>query len=239
MAQGGVPSDIKDRLLNLAEFMEHEDKPLPIANQTLGTYALTNNAYAKALHYKEIDFFAETTPAIIEDLISINTKLQQHDAAWGTLTLAQNQYDIERHEEWYERLGRWTEAKAIYEKKINQDPDAPGVILGRMRCLHALGDWRVLATYVEENWSNASNEGRDEIAPMAAAAAWALNEWDSMEEYLATMRSETPDRSFYKAILSVHRNQFTKALSHITKARELLDPELTAVIGDSYSRTYK
>lgn len=219
--------------------MEHEDKPLPIENRTLGEYALKNLAYAKALHYKELEFFTETSPMIIEDLIRINTKLQQHDAAWGTLTIAREQYDVTKHEEWYERLGRWQEALNAYERKAKDDPEDPDLVIGRMRCLHALGEWEQLAAQVDENWANASNDDRREIAPMAAAAAWSLREWDSMDDYIATMAGDSPDRSFYKAILSVHRNQFPKALSHIAKARDLLDPELTDVIGESYGRTYK
>lgn len=219
--------------------MEHEDKPLPIEHRTLGEYALNNNAFAKALHYKELEFFSETTPTIIEDLIQINTKLQQHDAALGTLAIAREQFDITKHEEWYERLGQWSDALEAYDKKMNIDPDAPGLVLGKMRCLHALGEWETLASFVDLNWSNSTIEERVEIAPMAAAAAWSLREWDSMDDYIATMKGDTPDRSFYKAILLVHRNQFPKALSHITKARDLLDHELTSLVGDNYGRTYK
>jgi serine/threonine-protein kinase mTOR len=219
--------------------MEHEEKPLPIENRTLGEYALKFHAYAKALHYKELEFFAETSPTIIESLISINTRLQQHDAAWGTLTIARQQYDVTKHEEWYERLGRWQEALAAYEKKAEEDPSAIDVQIGRMKCLHALGEWDQLATQVEETWANARQEDRREIAPMAAAAAWSLREWDSMDDYIATMKLDSPDRAFYRAILSVHQNQFPKALVHIAKARDLLDPELTSFVGEGYGRSYK
>ena len=219
--------------------MEHEDKPLPIENRTLGQYSLQFHAYAKALHYKELEFFSETTPAIIEDLILINTKLQQHDAAWGTLTVAREQYDVSKHEEWYERLNRWQEALTAYEKKARIEPDSPEVIMGRMRCLHALGEWEQLAAQVDEYWANATNDERRDMAAMGAAAAWSLNEWDSMDDYIAAMKVDQPDRSFYKAILAVHRHQFPKAQAHITKARDLLDPELTSLVGESYGRTYK
>lgn len=235
-----IPTDLAHRLLNLAEFMEHEDKPLPIENRTLGEYAKKFHAYAKALHYKELEFFSEITPAIIEDLILINTKLQQHDAALGTLTIARDTYtyDLSKHEEWYERLNKWNEALAAYDSKAYVEPDSPDVILGRMRCLHALGEWEQLAAQVDEYWPNASNEERREMAGMGAAAAWSLQEWDSMDDYIAAMKGDSPDRSFYKAILAVHRNQFQKALVHIVKARDLLDPELTALVGESYGRTY-
>lgn len=177
-----APSDVVHRLLNLAEFMEHEEKALPIENRTLGEYAMKFHAYAKALHYKELEFFTETSPTIIETLLSINSKLQQHDAAWGTLLIAREQYDVSKHEEWYERLGRWQEALATYQKKTHYDPDNLDVAIGRMRCLHALGEWTDLAHQVEENWAKASHEDRREIAPMAAAAAWSLNDWGSWHD---------------------------------------------------------
>ncbi|KAG9313026.1 phosphatidylinositol 3-kinase [Chiua virens] len=218
-----APSDLIHRLLSLAEFMEHEEKATP---------------HRTSYSWGELEFFTETSPNIIEALIGINTKLQQHDAAWGTLVIAKEQYDVSKHEEWYERLGRWQEALAAYEKKAEEDPDAPDVQIGRMKCLHALGEWDQLAAQVEENWSNANHEDRREIAPMAAAAAWSLHEWDSMDDYITIMRGDSPDRAFYKAILSVHQNQFPKALKEIGKARDLLEPELTSFVGEGYGRSY-
>ncbi|KAG6845015.1 hypothetical protein H0H87_001536 [Tephrocybe sp. NHM501043] len=234
-----APADLIHRLLNLAEFMEHEEKPLPIEHRTLGEYAMKYMAYAKALHYKELEFFSESSPAVIESLISINTRLQQHDAAWGTLLTAREQYDVTKHEEWYERLGRWQEALVAYERKVEMDPGDQDVQIGRMKCLHALGEWDHLAAQVEQTWSSAGHEYRREIAPMAAAAAWSLHEWDSMDDYITTMKADSPDRAFYRAILSVHQNQFPKALVQIAKARDLLDPELSSFVGEGYHRMYK
>ncbi|KAI0832116.1 FAT-domain-containing protein [Trametes gibbosa] len=238
ITSSNAPPELVHRLLNLAEFMEHEEKPLPIENRTLGEYAMKFHAYAKALHYKELEFFSETSPTIIESLISINSKLQQHDAAWGTLLIAREQYDVSKHEEWYERLGRWQEALETYEKRALHEPGAPDITVGRMKCLHALGEWEHLAKHVDEYWVSANVEDRREIAPMAAAAAWALNDWESMEDYIATMKPDSADRPFYRAILAVHQNQFPKAMMQIAKARDLLDPELTSLVGESYGRSY-
>ncbi|KAI0036252.1 armadillo-type protein [Vararia minispora EC-137] len=182
-----TPSELVHRLLNLCEFMEHEDQRLPIENSTLGEYALKYHAYAKALHYKELKFFSESSPAIIEALININTRLQQHDAAWGTLSIAREQFSDQKHEELYERLG---------------------------------------------------HTGGVRAQGMATAAAWSLNDWDQMDNYVASMRHDSPDRAFYRAILSVHQNQFSKVYTHITKARDLLDPEFTSLVGESYGRLY-
>ncbi|KAJ7435254.1 FAT domain-containing protein [Mycena latifolia] len=233
-----TPSEVIRRLLDLCEFMEHEEKPLPIDHSTLGEYSTKFLAYAKALHYKELEFFGNASPAILESLISINTRLQQHDAAWGALLLAREQYDVTNTEEWYERLGRWQEALVVYDEKAEADPGSTEIQIGRMRCLQALGEWEQLASEVDERWPHANHEHRRAIAPMAAAAAWSLSEWDSMDNYIATMRSDSPDRFFYRAILSVHHNQFPKALQHISKARELLHPELTSFGGPGYARSY-
>ncbi|OJT05171.1 Phosphatidylinositol 3-kinase tor1 [Trametes pubescens] len=231
-------SELVHQLLNLAEFMEREDEPLPIDNQTLGEYAMKFHAYAKALHYKELEFFSGSSPNIIDSLISINSKLQQHDAAWGTLCIARDQYDVSKHEEWYERLGRWQEALETYEKRAVENPGAPDIAIGRIACLHALGEWDRLAAQVEEIWSDSNVEHRREIAPMAAAAAWALNDWASMEDYIAMMRPDWADRPFYCATLAVHQNQFPKAMTQIAKARDLLSPELISLCGESYGRSY-
>ena len=48
--------EVLQPLLNLAEFMELADKPLPIDIRKLGALAERCHAYAKALHYREIEF---------------------------------------------------------------------------------------------------------------------------------------------------------------------------------------
>jgi len=39
--------------------------------------------------------------------------------------------------------------------------------------------------------------------------------------------------------MAIHRNQFPLAQQHIDKTRDLLDAELTALVGESYNRSYK
>lgn len=47
-----IPPEILQQLLNLAEFLEHDDKQLPIDIRTFGVLAAKCRAFAKALHYK-------------------------------------------------------------------------------------------------------------------------------------------------------------------------------------------
>ena len=83
-----VPVDILTMLLNLAEFMEHDDKSLPIDIRLLGALAERTHAYAKALRYKEAEFHTNQA-GCLESLIAINKQLEQPEAAVGILTYAQ------------------------------------------------------------------------------------------------------------------------------------------------------
>ena len=85
---------------------------------------------------------------------------------------------------------------------------------------------------------SAGVDHKKHIAPLAAAAAWGMGQWELMDSYLSVMKPHSPDRSFFGAILSIHRNQFEEAHRHITKARDGLDQELSALLGESYTRAY-
>ena len=233
-----IPSEILQVLLNLCEFMEHDDRALPLDIRQLGKYASRNHAYAKALHYKELDFEEEKTPGTVEALIVINNHLQQSDAAVGILRNAQKYRDFELKETWFEKLQRWDEALAGYQRREKEDPTSFEVTMGKMRCLHALGEWDILSSLAEQKWSLASIDHKRAIAPLAAAAAWGLGHWELMDNYLDGMKTQTPDKSFFSAIVSIHRGSFDAASIHIERAREGLDSELSALLGESYNRAY-
>jgi len=233
-----IPPEILQILLNLAEFMEHDDKALPIDIRTLGGYAAKCHAFAKALHYKELEFLQEPQPSTIEALISINNQLQQSDAAIGTLRRAQQYNDVPLKETWFEKLQRWEEALKAYQRREAEDPTSFEVTMGKMRCLHALGEWDLLSQLAQDKWGSATHDMQRAIAPLAAAAAWGLGQWELMDDYISVMKQASPDRSFFGAILALHRNQFDDAAAHIEKAREGLDTELTALVGESYNRAY-
>ncbi|RPB03684.1 FAT-domain-containing protein [Choiromyces venosus 120613-1] len=233
-----IPPEILQILLNLAEFMEHDDKALPIDIRTLGMYAAKCHAYAKALHYKELEFLQEPQPSVIEALISINNQLQQSDAAIGILRRAQLYNDVPLRESWFEKLQRWEEALKAYQEKEVTEPNSFEITMGKMRCLHALGEWDHLSQLAQDKWRHAGRDVQRLIAPLAAAAAWGLGQWELMDEYIMVMKEHSPDRSFFGAILALHRNQFEDAAKHIEKAREGLDTELSALVGESYNRAY-
>ena len=72
-------------LLNLAEFMEQNEKPLSMDIRKLAELAESCFAYAKALHYRELEYASNPNGAV-EHIIIINTALQQPEA--GTVNTA-------------------------------------------------------------------------------------------------------------------------------------------------------
>ncbi|KAJ1324782.1 serine/threonine-protein kinase mTOR [Microdochium nivale] len=239
-----VPPDLLGLLLNLAEFMEHDDKALPIDIRVLGREAARCHAYAKALHYKELEFLQDQSGPAVEALIVINNQLQQYDAAIGILRKAQLYKDgIQLRETWFEKLERWEEALQFYnqrEQDIPPDQVVPvDIVMGKMRCLHALGEWDALASLAGSTWANSAPEIQRRIAGLATAAAWGLGKWDAMDMYLQSMKRNSPDRTFFASILALHRNQFREAAACIQQTREGLDSELSALVSESYNRAYQ
>jgi hypothetical protein len=72
-----VSPETLQTLLNLAEFMERDGPAggLPIKIPVLAQLALKCRAYAKALHYKEREHKGGSSGSCVEELISINKKL--------------------------------------------------------------------------------------------------------------------------------------------------------------------
>ncbi|KAB1208603.1 Serine/threonine-protein kinase TOR [Morella rubra] len=260
-----IPPEILGTLLNLAEFMEHDEKPLPIDIRLLGALADKCRAFAKALHYKEMEFEGarskkmDANPvAVGEALIHINNQLHQHEAAVGILTYAQQHLDVQLKESWYEKLQRWDDALKAYTAKASQASSQHLVldaILGRMRCLAALARWEELNNLCKEYWTPAEPAARLEMAPMAASAAWNMGEWDQMSEYVSRLDDgdETKLRglgnaaasgdgssngTFFRAVLLVRRGKYDEAREYVERARKCLATELAALVLESYERAY-
>ncbi|XP_010557538.1 PREDICTED: serine/threonine-protein kinase TOR isoform X2 [Tarenaya hassleriana] len=260
-----IPPEILATLLNLAEFMEHDEKPLPIDIRLLGALAEKCRAFAKALHYKEMEFEGARTRqmdanpvAVVEALIHINNQLHQHEAAVGILTYAQQHLDVQLKESWYEKLQRWDDALKAYTLKASQASNfhvGLEATLGRMRCLAALARWEELNSLCKEYWSPAEPAARLEMAPMAASAAWNMGEWDHMAEYVSRLDDGDESKfralgsstsngdggssgTFFRAVLLVRRGKYDEAREYVERARKCLATELAALVLESYERAY-
>ena len=112
-----------------------------------------------------------------------------------------------------------------------------------MRCQAALGEWEQLCELAREEWGStrleADPEARAEVARLAASAACNLRLWEEVGRYAGAMRDVSVETFFYRALLATHAARFDEAQGHIARARVLLDPELTALVGESYHRAYR
>lgn len=233
--------EITQAILNLAEFMEHSDiGPLPLDTQLLAEKAIRFRAFTKALHYKEDEFHKGPTTEVLDSLISINNKLQQPEAAAGVLEYAMKhtESDVKVKERWYEKLHDWDNALRAYRQKKDNNPEDMEAIIGQMRCLEVLGEWVDLYALAAEVWPKADDFNRQRMARMAAAAAWGLEKWDSLEKYTEHIKSDTTDSAYYKAVIAVHKERYQTTQRLIDKARDMIDTDLTAMVGESHSRAY-
>jgi len=252
-----IPPEIVTSLLKLAEFMEHDEKPLPVDASTLYTIAERCHAYAKALRYKE-HLFWKSPEDNIEDLIGTLNQLHQPQAANGVLTYAQQKLNLSIKESWFEKLNRWDAAINSYEARLHFEPMDPDACLGKARCLAALADWQPLAELsglLWEAWSN-SKGLQAELAPMATQAAWALGHWSDMSTYVSALEKpskpadrmrpagtamegvSSKDPDFYRALLNIHSRNYGQAERYVELARKNLGVELTALVSESYMRAY-
>ena len=240
LSMPNVP-EITQSFLNLAEFMEHCEKgPLHISYKVLSERATRCRAFAKALHYKEEEFHAGPTTEVLEALISINTKLQQSEAAFGVLEYAKRSSggNFKIKERWYEKLHEWEDALRGYNQKREINPNDTEAMIGEMRCLENLGDWHKLYHTADEAWSKITAQDQEKMARSAACSAWSLNEWPAMENYVSQIRHNSADSAFYKAVIEVHHKRYDYAQILIDQGRKNIESELAAMVGESYNRAY-
>ncbi|EEB07941.2 phosphatidylinositol kinase Tor1 [Schizosaccharomyces japonicus yFS275] len=237
-----LPTEILQTLLNLAEYMERECHALPISPSVLSGHASRCNFYAKALHYKELQFIEELSSEVsintIETLITINNCLQQPDAAIGMLRYAKQNNKLELRETWYEKLHRWDDALAAYTKRESEENSNFETTLGKLRCYQALGEWDQLSDLAQTSWKDAKQEQRESLAPLAAAAAWGLGQWGLINKYVGAMDREPQDKEFFSIIDAVYTNHTEKAFMHMERLRDILVTDLASIIGESYNRAY-
>ncbi|KAJ1958371.1 phosphatidylinositol kinase- protein kinase tor1, partial [Dipsacomyces acuminosporus] len=234
-----VPADILLTILGLAEFMERDEKQIPIDLRFLCRYAERCHALAKELHYQETEWALEKNYETIEKLIELNQSLDLHDAAVGILNSVRiEQPDIQESVDWYLKLQRWDEALAIYRRQEQEEGRSHRILNQQIRCLFEMSDWDNLTPLIERIWREGDTQMRVASANIAMNMAWHIGDMEAMEKYMSLLPKESKDRSFGRALLSVFRSQFDEAREHIREARQDMEIELTTHLTESYSRGY-
>eukprot|EP00767_Chilomastix_cuspidata_P001783 gnl/Chilomastix_cuspidata/1912.p1 GENE.gnl/Chilomastix_cuspidata/1912~~gnl/Chilomastix_cuspidata/1912.p1 ORF type:complete len:2721 (-),score=739.59 gnl/Chilomastix_cuspidata/1912:140-8302(-) len=151
MEAADIPVEDLQVILNLIEFLEHDTKlaeSLSVFPSTLlAELSEKCNAFAKALHYREICYKRDPRSSI-EHLIRINKQLGQSEAAHGILLHVQTNFgsDIKLSEQCFEQLNQWDEALRCYDQ--NTAPGEESVLLGKLRCLSALGKYKEMVALI-------------------------------------------------------------------------------------------
>jgi phosphatidylinositol kinase/protein kinase (PI-3 family) len=247
-----IPPEILQALLNLAEFMEHDVEALPIPLSILADLAQKGHAYAKALHYRELEFHSNPV-GCFESLVNINKKLDQYDAAVGVLkSVSQMQKKYPQLQEayrvqeaWLAKLGNWNEALIRYDQRLEINPKDSLAISGKLKCLDALGRWEEAIQLCNDNLDHLridsvakGNSNHTKAAVLGGRAAWYLNQWNLMDQFISQLSNDNVEGSFMKAVLAVHHGKYDESARLIEHTRKQLDLGITALLAESYGRAY-
>lgn len=107
------------------------------------------------------------------------------------------QVDLSTREElWIAKLGAWTEALAVFEEKLQRNPNDFDSVIGCMRCLISNGEWRKVLELADSNdliisggqifdssEQAVSVSSQRKAFRMCAQAAWRLGQWGELERY--------------------------------------------------------
>ncbi|KAJ5076740.1 serine/threonine-protein kinase mtor [Anaeramoeba ignava] len=232
-----IPQDILQTLLNLAEFMEHVQQPLPLSVSVLASIAENCHAFAKALRYRELELGENTTSAI-EAIISLSNKLQMPETAIGIIEYAKQAHSIEPKESWFEEMNQIEEALSAYERKQLADPLSLDLMIGRMRCLYSLGEWEKLIQISHEAGNFPEAQMSYTFTTLVADASWMTNNWALMKKCSNSLPERSAQGAFLRAVVDVKFQEFESARKHIDIAREMIIDSISALVGESYSRAY-
>lgn len=159
LKNSNIPNNITIAILNLAEFMDLQDKMLPFDIRLLARNAESRSGMlSKCVRYREMEFRSVNIPATedcVESLLSAYHQLGFQDAATGLIQYVERHYSsIPMRANWLEKLNRYDDARALYDaENKNWETtlygDAPldrhwlGKELGILRCLNHLGNFEV------------------------------------------------------------------------------------------------
>lgn len=232
-----VPLNVLKVILNLAEFMEHDKVGLPLDITSMANLAEKCNAHAKALYYRELDFYFSPEENV-ESLISLYSNLGQAEAAAGMLEYAKRTLETKAKESWLEALGRWDDALEGYtQAKISSKQEIIANKKGKIRCYDALTKWE-LVLEESEQFLNENIEFTD-ISQYAATACIQLGKWDLLEKFTDRLNTRREDVNYYEAITSIYKKDFKAARESIAKSRKYIENILVGINKQTYSNNYE
>lgn len=266
MSSETIPLNVLQALLNLYEYMDHDEKPLPSGTDHLARTACKCGAFAKAIRYREKEYSQHLgkPEKLVHDingeegLIAIYEKLGHIESAIGTISHYQSQTGEKVKEKWFEKLRRWDDALKVYEKEgsdihedisnsLYADKRKWENTLGRLRCLNEIGEWRMMNKLLQKAriacMGNVGPLQELALEGKGLSVALDLGRWEEYEEWVSYLEPDTYLGCFYKALLLIKQgkedpSKLEDAESSLREARRKLDLDLTARVSEGYPRAY-
>ena len=215
-------SGVVESLINLIEFMDFEEIPIPARTQIVATAAERHELYSKALYFREQEYRESKglpSSECVEALIAVNIKLGYVDSVNGLLRSSAANF-VKVRASWHEKLENWPAALNSYSVRLLEDPGNREWLNGRMRCLSALGEWDRLLDISSSSPSTASL-----TATFQAEACFHLQRWDDLKRCLAVYKDILEgqfDSCIYEACVAIRNNDLVTARESARRAREIL-----------------
>ena len=194
---------VVETLLRLLEYMDLQQRPIPLGLTLVVCAAERVQNYAVAL------FFAEKIqPINTEQLIALNIKLGFNDCVYGLLRSVENVIKSVKPS-WHEKLENWSAALNAYTVAELHDPDGVELVFGRLRCLLQLGEWHRLFSVAAEHGA----------CSFQAAACFHTQRWETLAELLPNLAFDEFEHFIYAASVCVHGCDFNRARRWLEDAK--------------------
>ncbi len=225
----------EDAMLEIFEKSVEDQKTDASEGRLLGSHNLTDptgesiNIEAMKNVLSRLDD-CETMAAIGQDALNFEPLQQLRDSIREKLS--SDDYELALQE--FERA---------LQASTTDDRD-PSVVEGLLRCLMQLGRYESVLNQVGGLQRNKKSDGSDETFSFAVEAAWKLGNWKSLSDFLEESKGVMKDSSgayqvaLGRAILGIHRQDYSSVDAAIKIARENVMQNLSSAARESYGRSY-
>ncbi|CAB4321077.1 unnamed protein product [Prunus armeniaca] len=215
-----IPPEILATLLNLAEFMEHDEKPLPIDIRLLG--ALAEKAAVGILTHAQQHLDVQLKESWYEKLQRWDDALKAYTAKASQASSAHLVLDATLGRmRCLAALARWEELNNLFKEYWTPAEPAARLEMAPMAASAAwnMGEWDQMAEYV----SRLDDGDETKLRGLGNTAA---------------SGDGSSNGTFFRAVLLVRRGKYDEAREYVERARKCLATELAALVLESYERAY-
>ena len=240
-----VPGAIRTSLVNLFDFMERSEHPIPISRQVLCQTCEKCSQYAKAFYF--VYRWIEEDPLnieAVETLIRLSTFLGLKKTIIGISTDLKKREDETFASQWAEQLGQWETALQIYEKQelLEQSMDSSQAIKNVsesslsqalndnksyktlekiVRCLKHLQRWDEIISKMPDFLQLPPAEKR-KVASAFATALFNRQQWNLLSNVIDYCGNDSVRKMIITALYQISINKRDEAIQTVSNGYMIL-----------------